>query len=658
MRRALRVVGAVAIGVEWLVLASAVAAADPNLGDLCSLAPADAFMVQPYVGDPGGCQGLLPGAEVDGSFSIAGQYADVVGSLKSSRDRAFDQSPGNPAIFATGDEGYAGFYLGGNDYLVLFRRGAYIVYVYGDTLDAAALQGYAIEIDQNLQLAGAGVLPTAPPVATDAPQALGVGLACGAREDAGLRLLACTASPFGQASNAVLTYQWRLDGVTRPETGSTMQVDIVGENLPAGPHVIGVTVTDTANNLLANSSASVDTTTGAFTVSVNCSYSESQGAYELACSAGVANPPAGADLSYSWTVNGAPVGTTSETMTRSVGQGPLQVAVTARDAVSGRQSNTAGFFLTVNPAGTLTNLLTLGQTSDPQNVIDALAGSAAVALTVGAGVAIGGALAGAGGVVGGGSIAGGAPSGGGVGPTGGAAIPASGGPASGGAALPGPAPTGMPLNAQPMGSETPASSAPKDPFTELTEGQELVRELFTPTEGATRSAAPPISNVTSSAGASTPTTGSAPSAPATTGTTSAGPSADQVAEGASQFLAAEAGIVPPPTPENLGRWRNLSGFPNTPEGNAALQRRLNELRQLQQTGKNPDTDLFLRMLREQAVEFKPPSASPTPSTPNPDKAYEDASNLLERTDLEWQLDIDRTKLPNPPPQAPNTEPKK
>jgi hypothetical protein len=219
-----------------------------------------------------------------------------------------------------------------------------------------------------------------------------------------------------------------------------------------------------------------------------------------------------------------------------------------------------------------------------------------------------------------------------------------------------------------MGSETPASGAPGGPAPEVLEAQQLVQELLGPTEGATPSATapsatapsatPPSSTASPSAGATQPATGSQPSKPPTTGTTSTAPPESQVAEGAAQFLSAEAGKVPPPTPENLEQWRNLSGFPNTPEGNAALQRHLNQLRQLQEKGKNPDTDLFLRMLREQAVELKPPTASPTPSAPNPDRAYEDAANLLDRTDLEWQYDIDRSKLPQPPPELPGKEPKK
>jgi hypothetical protein len=649
MSRLWRVAASVAIGANWLMLASVASAAEPNLGDLCSVMPTISYVVEPapYVGDPGGCQALAPGVEgsrVTIGIFIEGPYPDPVGSLQSERERTWSNEP-PPQAASYGDEAYEGVYVAGKNLAIVFRRGAYLVLINGDALDVAAIEGYAAEIDQRLTLAGAG----SGPALTASPTAFGVGIGCGVREDVGLRILACTASPFGQVGNAALVYEWRLDGVARPETGSTMQVDIVRENLPAGNHVIGVTVTDTANNMQATNSAGVDTTTAAFAVSVACTYSESQGTYDLACIAAAANAPPNALISYAWTVNGSSVGTTGDTMTRSVGQGPVQVTVFARDSVSGQQTNTASYFVTINPAGTLTNLLTLGQTSDPQNVIEALAGTAAVALVVGAGAAISGALAGAaGGLVGGGS----APVGGGSAPVGGGSTPVGSGSASP------PVPGGMPLNAQPMGSETPASGAPVDPFTQLVEGQELVRELFTPTAGASPSAAPPTSNVTPSAGATTPTTGAQPSTPATTGTTSSGPTTDQVAEGAAQFLSAEAGKVPPLTPENLEQWRNLSGFPNTPEGTAALQRHLNELRQLQQTGKNPDTDLFLKMLREQAVEIKPPTMPPTPSAPNPDKAFEDAANLLDRTDLEWQHDIDRTKLPQPPPDKPGKTPEK
>lgn len=513
--------------------------------------------------------------------------------------------------------------------------------------------------------------PTASATATTAsPAAFGVGLGCGVREDAALRLLACTASPFGQAADAVLSYAWRLDGVTRAETGSTMQVDIVRENLAAGNHVIGVTVTDTRNNVQATNSASVDTTTTAFAVSVVCGYSESQGTYELNCSATAANPPPNADLSYTWTVNGASIGTTVETLVRSVGQGPVQVTVSARDAVSGQQTNTASFFLTVNPAGMLTNLLTLGQTSDPQNVIDALAGSAAVALVVGATAAIGGALAGAASALGG---AGSAPAGSGAQP-----VPAPGGAATtklgpvGGDVVesvelvaqilpeppwglsepppieqpptqtPPPVPPPHPAtrpSAQPMGSETPGGGAPGGPTPEVLEAQQLVQELLAPTEGATPSATPPSSRVPPPAGATEPTTGAQPSKAPTTGTTSTGTTSEQVGEGAAELLAAEAGQLPAPTPENLELWRALSGFPNTPEGTAALQRHLNELRGLQEKGKDIDTDLFMRMLREQAAEARSqlPPPPETPYTPNPDQPYKDAVDLIDQSPTAEQL---------------------
>jgi hypothetical protein len=554
---------------------------------------------------------LAPGTDpnIAIALSVLGPYPDAIASLQSLRNRAFDD-PAAAQPTSYGDEGYAGFYIGGNDYAVFVRRGAYIVNAYGDTPDAATMHALAAQIDQNLVLAGASLGPTAPPAL------FGVGLACGVREDPGLRLLACTASPFGQAADAALTYAWRLDGATRPDTGSTMQVDIVRENLPARSHVIGVTVTDTTNNVQATNSASIDTTTAAFAVSVTCTYAESQGTYELECSAAAANPPPNADISYAWTVNGASVGTTGETLSRSVGQGPVQVTVFARDSVSGQQTNVASYFVTINPVGTLTNLLTLGQTSDPQNVIDAVAGSAAVTLVVGAGAAIGAALAGAGAAAG------------------------SAGPAGAGSAAPGGATQNTPLNAQPMGGQTPIASgvagagAPGGPTPEVLEAQQLVQELLSTTEGTT-----PTTDVTPSAGASPKTTGSEPSTPSSTGAASTGPTSEQIGEGVGDLLAAEAGKLPSPSLDNLEKWRAISGFPNTPEGTSRLTTLLTQLTNLQADGMTPDADSILKVLRERAAELRSQATPPPekPYTPDPDKPYKDAADLIDHMPTVEQL---------------------
>src|SRR6185503_13880413 len=88
---------------------------------------------------------------------------------------------------------------------------------------------------------------------------------------------------------------------------------------------------------------------------------------------------------------------------KSVGQGIVFIAVSARDTISGSESVAATAQVVVNPTGIITNLLTGGQTSDPKNVVDEITGSAVGAAALGAGAAIAGALGAIGGIATGGA---------------------------------------------------------------------------------------------------------------------------------------------------------------------------------------------------------------------------------------------------------------
>jgi len=242
-----------------------------------------------------------------------------------------------------------------------------------------------------------GPAGTLAPSASTGPFELGIGCA----ED-GVKLR-CTASVSGQGPGADLMYQWTVDGVLQTSTTGTFEVDELAARIAEGDHVVTVTVTDQTTGATGSRSMTMHTSAKVFAVKFPyCTTAEDKTGFELRCTTSAVNPPPNAELVYFWNVDGA-VSQGSESISKSVSQGIVFIAVSARDTISGSESVAATAQVVVNPTGIITNLLTGGQTSDPQNVVDEITGSALGAAALGAGAAIAGALGAMGGIATGGA---------------------------------------------------------------------------------------------------------------------------------------------------------------------------------------------------------------------------------------------------------------
>jgi hypothetical protein len=251
------------------------------------------------------------------------------------------------------------------------------------------------------------------PTAAGSPGALTLGQGCATD----LNVVRCTASVGGALPDADLVFEWLLDGTPRPEAGSTMQLDWVAEGVRTGSHTVLVTVRDARHPNVYPVVGSTSFELG-LSVSLACAYKTGDGDYAVTCTATPSNAFATAVLEYDWSYSFLPPtgsqrngtdGSRDERFSRTFGRGSVTVTVVARDTANGQQSSPVSFPLTIDPVATLTELLTGGETADPQSVIDALmgagAGAAATAATILAALGLGGA-AGAGTGSGGGTGAG------------------------------------------------------------------------------------------------------------------------------------------------------------------------------------------------------------------------------------------------------------
>lgn len=375
---------ALGIAAGWLLVGHGlVARAQVDVSDPCSLVP-PGFVEDVTAEGPAQVPWCGFVQELEGDNSVSVLVADY-GSSATAQAAVQQEIADNPAPWATtsqwGDVAYeaTGDFLGAQAYSGIFARGSWVARGLGccpSTTNARAALAYV-----DAALLGA-VVPggsSAPPPTATASGPMSVGIACGVREDAGLRLLACTASLFDAAEDAELTYAWRLDGVTRSEAGSELQIDIAAENIAPGHHAIGVTVRDLVNGVEATASIGVDTETAQLLVTLTCRWTDDGGLYEVSCLADVTGATDDTTLTYVWTLIHPGGGRSFTTQDGALGDdvqpGIVTVSVQVTDVAGARASNTAVQTLNVNVADPITNILTRGQTSDPQNVLDALKGA-------------------------------------------------------------------------------------------------------------------------------------------------------------------------------------------------------------------------------------------------------------------------------------------
>jgi hypothetical protein len=279
--------------------------------------------------------------------------------------------------------------LGVPAYSAIFASSGWVVRGFGCCPSTVSTQSALTYIYAQLTGVVAPTGATTPEPVDSGPFDLGLG--CGSDP----RLVACTVSVYGRAPDAQLVYEWRLDGQTRAERGSTIEIDWIAERIPTGHHSVGVTVTDTRHNVSATDSLGLDL---GLSVTLACSYLPGDSDYAVTCFATPRNQLSTATIEYEWRYDyldssGARrSGTdpaTDDRFVRSFGRGAVTVTVVARDTANGLESSPSISTLVIDPVATLTEWLTLGQTADPQNVIDALKGVAAGATVAAIAAALG-----------------------------------------------------------------------------------------------------------------------------------------------------------------------------------------------------------------------------------------------------------------------------
>ncbi|QRP49597.1 hypothetical protein [Amycolatopsis sp. FDAARGOS 1241] len=109
--------------------------------------------------------------------------------------------------------------------------------------------------------------------------------------------LTCAATVTNLAPNAQLTYQWSVDGQIQPAlTGNPVTIP----GLSVGEHLIGLLVTDTANNLSAVPQTSGPYTRQPLTAALTCDTSTLDPNGTATCTATVTNQAPNARLTYTW----------------------------------------------------------------------------------------------------------------------------------------------------------------------------------------------------------------------------------------------------------------------------------------------------------------------------------------------------------------------
>jgi hypothetical protein len=426
----LRVVATLLLVGGWTVhLPATAVAAEPNLADLCSLMPPEltVYNAREYAY----CTATKPSQEGPLLSTVVNIYgwADPVAIFQGQLGNI--PSEARTPTDAYGEEAYEGG--DGTTYHALFRRAGYVVDIDGWDEDRADIAAIARQIDANILTALSSVpsaTPLASPAASDGALTMGMGCATD------LRFVRCTASVGDAPPDADLVFEWLFDGVTRPESGSTMQIDWIAEGVRTGNHFVLVTVRDARHPNVGGAAASTSFELG-MSLSLACSYETGAGDYAVLCTATPSNVFANAVLEYDWSYiyidsvgaqRSGTDGSKSERFSRSFGRGAVTVSVLARDTVNGVQSSPVSYFVAIDPAATVTELLTGGQTADPQNVIDALLGAAGGAAATAAVLAMLAGLFGGAGAGGSGSVVTG------TGPrTGAGATPAAGATAGSGA---------------------------------------------------------------------------------------------------------------------------------------------------------------------------------------------------------------------------------
>jgi hypothetical protein len=190
--------------------------------------------------------------------------------------------------------------------------------------------------------------------------------------DASVDAANCEAKVVDARPDAVLMYDWWLDGVAQISIPGPQTLFAIG---CTGEHTISVIVRDTKNNLSSiGMSTKVTSTygapctggtgTGLTLAAPNCHYSKVED--WLTCVAQVMEAPAGADLLFEWSLDGILQGETTESFDKWIspdGQAHT-IAVMARDPASGKTSAlTSYYFRAAAGAGSLQIQTASGTTS-------------------------------------------------------------------------------------------------------------------------------------------------------------------------------------------------------------------------------------------------------------------------------------------------------